>query len=76
MKDGRGRRALQLEEVDSLSWAETELEWRPLREALGARIVGMAAFSAERAGQEQQEPGLRTALAQDPDLALLLDGPG
>jgi hypothetical protein len=37
------------------SWADTELEWRPLREALGARIVGMAAFSAERAGQELVE---------------------
>jgi hypothetical protein len=28
MQDGRGWRALQLEEVDSLPWAGTELEWR------------------------------------------------
>lgn len=55
MRDGRGWRALQLEEVDSLPWADTELEWRPLREALGARIVGMAGFSAGRAEQELVE---------------------
>ena len=30
----------------------TELEWRPLRKALGTRIVGMAAFTAERVGQD------------------------
>jgi hypothetical protein len=114
MKQGRGWRALQLEEVDSLPWADTELEWRPLREALGARMVGMAAFSAGRAEQDlgqsdrggpaqrstalarhsdrrgagdtalatrklgevlREEPGLRTALSQDRDLAPLLNGP-
>jgi hypothetical protein len=43
---------LSLDEVEALPWVGTELEWRPLREALGARIVGMAAFTASRAGQE------------------------
>jgi hypothetical protein len=41
-----------LDEVEALPWMGTELEWRPLREALGTRIVGMAAFTASRAGQE------------------------
>jgi hypothetical protein len=43
---------LALDEVERLLWTGTELEWRPLREALGTRIVGMAAFTASRVGQE------------------------
>jgi hypothetical protein len=41
-----------LDELEALPWAGTELEWRPLREALGTRIVGMAAYTAARVGQE------------------------
>jgi len=44
-----------LDDVDAVPWQGTELEWRPLRSALGARIVGMAAFTAERSGQEVVE---------------------
>ena len=47
-----GWTCLQLDEVETLPWMGTELEWRPLREAIGSRIVGMAAFTASRAGQE------------------------
>jgi hypothetical protein len=43
---------LALDEVERRPWTGTELEWRPLREALGTRIVGMAAFTASRVGQE------------------------
>jgi hypothetical protein len=38
---------LALDEVEPLPWTGTELEWRPLREALGTRIVGMAAFISQ-----------------------------
>jgi hypothetical protein len=44
-----------LDDVEALSWQGTELTWRPLRGVLGTRIVGMAAFTAERAGQEVVE---------------------
>jgi hypothetical protein len=45
-----------LDEVEPLPWRDTELAWLPLRHALGTRIVGMAAFAAERAGQLVVEP--------------------
>jgi hypothetical protein len=41
----------RLDDVQTVPWQGSELEWRPLRRALGTRIVGMAAFTAERAGQ-------------------------
>ena len=41
-----------LDDVEAMPWQGGELEWRPLRSALGTRIVGMAAFTAARAGQE------------------------
>jgi hypothetical protein len=44
-----------LDDVEAVPWQGTELEWRPLRQALGTRIVGIAAFTAERAGQEVVE---------------------
>jgi hypothetical protein len=47
-----GWTCLRLDEVEALPWVGTELEWRPLREALDTRIVGMAAFTAARVGQE------------------------
>jgi hypothetical protein len=38
-----------------VSFLGTELTWRPVRQALGAQIVGIAAFSAARAGREVVE---------------------
>jgi hypothetical protein len=51
----RGWKALTIEEVEARPWVGTDLAWHPLREALGTRIVGMAAFSADRVGQEVVE---------------------
>jgi hypothetical protein len=48
----RGWKAVALDEVEARPWLGTELACHPLREALGARIVGMSAYTAERAGQE------------------------
>jgi hypothetical protein len=47
-----GWKVVGLDDVEALPWPGTELTWHPLRHALGARIVGMAAFTAQRAGQE------------------------
>jgi hypothetical protein len=55
MASGEGWKALALDEVEALPWLGTELAWHPLREALGTRIVGMAAYSADRTGQEVVE---------------------
>jgi hypothetical protein len=52
MREGAGWRAVGLDQVEPRPWASTELAWLPLREALGTRIVGMAAFVADRVGQE------------------------
>jgi hypothetical protein len=50
-----GWAAIRLDEAEAIPWPYTELTWRPLRHPLGTRIVGMAAFTAERAGQEVVE---------------------
>jgi hypothetical protein len=47
-----GWTVVALDDVETVPWQGSELEWRPLRDALGTRIVGMAAFTAEHAGQE------------------------
>jgi hypothetical protein len=60
MGAGPGWRALALDEVEPRPWPGTELRWHPLREALGTRIVGMSAYSAERAGQDVVEPHRET----------------
>jgi quercetin dioxygenase-like cupin family protein len=49
--EGEGWRALALDEVEAVRWQRTELVWRPVRGALGTHIVGMGAYTAERAGQ-------------------------
>jgi quercetin dioxygenase-like cupin family protein len=46
-----GWRALALDEVEAVPWQGTELVWRPVRGALGTRIVGMGGYTAARAGQ-------------------------
>jgi hypothetical protein len=47
-----GWSVVHLDGVEAISWHGTELVWHPVRTALGTRIVGMAAYTAERVGQE------------------------
>jgi hypothetical protein len=47
-----GWSAIRLDDAEAIPWPFAPLTWRPLRHALGVRIVGMAAFTAERAGDE------------------------
>jgi hypothetical protein len=49
--DGTGWKALALDEVEAVPWRGTELVWRPVRKALGTRIVGMGGYTADRVGQ-------------------------
>ena len=56
MREGDGWRAVELDEVEALPWAGAEVRWHPLREALGTRIVGVAAFTAEQVGDDVVEP--------------------
>jgi quercetin dioxygenase-like cupin family protein len=49
--EGDGWKALALDEVEAVPWRGTELVWRPVRQALGTRIVGMGGYTADRAGQ-------------------------
>jgi hypothetical protein len=55
MRASDGWKALALDEVEGRPWVGTELAWHPLREALGTRIVGLSAYSADRPGQEVVE---------------------
>jgi mannose-6-phosphate isomerase-like protein (cupin superfamily) len=50
--DGAGWTAARLDEVEALPWQGTELIWRPLRAVLKTHIAGMAAYTADRVGQE------------------------
>jgi hypothetical protein len=50
-----GWRALSLDDVEAVPWRGTSLEWRPVRAALGTRIVGMGAYTAAAVGQEVVE---------------------
>jgi mannose-6-phosphate isomerase-like protein (cupin superfamily) len=50
-----GWSVVHLDGVEAISWRGTELVWHPVRTALGTRIVGMAAYTAERVGQEVVE---------------------
>lgn len=52
MPDAPRWRAVRLDDVEGLPWRGSELVWHPLRAELGTRIAGMAAYTAERAGQE------------------------
>jgi GNAT superfamily N-acetyltransferase len=51
----RGWSATHLDDVEAVQWRGSELVWRPVRRELGVRIVGIAAYTAERAGQELVE---------------------
>src|SRR4051794_2539911 len=48
---GPGWKALDLDAIEAVPWRGTELVWRPVRQALGTRIVGMGGYTADRAGQ-------------------------
>jgi hypothetical protein len=61
MGDAVGWKSVRLDDVEPIAWLGGELQWRPLRQALGTRIVGMAAFTAERSGQEVVEAHAETA---------------
>jgi hypothetical protein len=50
-----GWKAVRLDDVEAIAWPYAPLTWRPLRNALGGRIVGMGAFTAGRAGEEVVE---------------------
>jgi hypothetical protein len=50
-----GWSAIRLDDAEAIPWPFAPLTWRPLRHPLGVRIVGMAAFTAERAGDEVVE---------------------
>jgi hypothetical protein len=50
-----GWSAIRLDDAEAIPWPFAPLTWRPLRHALDARIVGLAAFTAERAGEEVVE---------------------
>jgi hypothetical protein len=55
-----GWRAVHVDDVETVSWRYSELTWRPLRHALGAHSVGIAAFTAIHEGQEVVEGHVET----------------
>src|SRR5918997_2337023 len=59
--DRPGWKVVALDDVEAVPWLGGELQWRPLRQALGTRIVGMAAYTATRAGQEVVEAHAESA---------------
>jgi quercetin dioxygenase-like cupin family protein len=50
-----GWKAVRLDDVEAIAWPYAPLTWRPVRSAVGGRIVGMGAFTADRAGEEVVE---------------------
>ncbi|MGA2469098.1 MAG: hypothetical protein ABSG64_00220 [Solirubrobacteraceae bacterium] len=44
-------RSIHLDELEAVPWRGSDLIWRPVRSALGTSVVGMAAYTAQRAGQ-------------------------
>jgi hypothetical protein len=59
--EGRGWTAVGIDDVEAVPWRGTELVWRPVRAALGARVVGISAYTAEVAGQEVVEDHVEDA---------------
>jgi hypothetical protein len=51
-----GWQAVRIDDLEAIPFPNAETTWRPLRQAIGARIVGMNAYTAERAGQDVVEP--------------------
>ncbi len=44
-----------LDDIERVPWRGSELEWRPVRAALGTTVAGMSAYTARRAGQQVVE---------------------
>lgn len=57
----RGWAAIGIDDVEAVPWRGTELVWRPVRAALGARVVGISAYTADAAGQEIVEDHVEDA---------------
>jgi hypothetical protein len=55
VKSGAAWSVVHLDAVEPVAWRGTELVWRPMRAALGARIAGMAVYTADRVGQDVVE---------------------
>jgi hypothetical protein len=47
--------AVGIDDVEAVPWRGTDLVWRPVRAALGARVVGISAYTADSPGQEVVE---------------------
>src|SRR5919197_1718763 len=60
MFEGQGWKAVALDAVEAVPWRRSELVWRPLRGELATHGIGMAVFTAERAGQEVVEAHVET----------------
>jgi hypothetical protein len=56
VQDGDGWRAVGLDDIEQLSWRDTDLVWLPLRWALDTRIAGFSAYIAQHTGQTIVEP--------------------
>jgi mannose-6-phosphate isomerase-like protein (cupin superfamily) len=52
--------AVRVDDLEAIPWPGAETTWRPLRQAIGARIVGMGAYTAEEPGQDVVEPHRET----------------
>jgi hypothetical protein len=48
--------AARVDDLEAIPWPGAKTTWRPLRQAIGARIVGMGAYTAEAPGQDVVEP--------------------
>jgi hypothetical protein len=55
-----GWKAVGIDDLEAIPWPGARTVWRPLRQAIGARIVGMGAYTAARAGQDVVEPHRET----------------
>jgi mannose-6-phosphate isomerase-like protein (cupin superfamily) len=53
-------KAVRIDELEAIPWPGATTTWRPLRHAIDARIAGMAAYTAEEAGQDVVEPHRET----------------
>ena len=51
-----GWKAVRIDDLEAIPWPNAGTTWRPLRHAVGARIVGMGAYTAVKAGQDVVEP--------------------
>jgi mannose-6-phosphate isomerase-like protein (cupin superfamily) len=55
-----GWQAARIDDLEAIPWPGAQTTWRPLRHAVGARIVGLGAYTAEQAGQDVVEPHRET----------------